>query len=174
MDEWLEREQMSEHYYALCETRGHDDARTKLALKTCWIWGDIEELATRLLRGCTPQQLLDEVEVALELREGAARDEHKALAELFEDWRDVSPRRLDKTYLYCRPTAWHNLVVRPALSHDEVRALRMHLGLSPEAFGAQLGVSRQRVYAWESHVDGQGTNAAHPTVTALLRLFWPR
>lgn len=157
----------------LFAVRGYHDARTKIAFCVCLSWWRLEACAPALLELPTPQLLLDEVEVACGLRSGESRTWHPAVAEAIGDWKHTNPVDMKGTGLLSREVRWDELGKLAPLTHDEVKALRYRLGLSPEAFGAYLGVSRQRVYAWEDHLTRLGTHAAHPTVTRLLRLFWP-
>ena len=48
------------------------------------------------------------------------------------------------------PTTRGMGLATPGPGGAEIRALRAHLGLSREAFGKRIGVSRTMVYRWES------------------------
>lgn len=158
-------EAMSAHLGDLLVRRGTGDARTRLALLACGDWERLETLWPHV-GTLAPQELLDEVEIALQLRTGERSEAHDRLAQHWEGWHSVDARSQTGVDLTAEPTPIGKLNTWP-LTYMEVRQLRAHTELTPEAFGRLLGVSRQRVYVWEE----EGTGSAHPTVSALLRLY---
>jgi DNA-binding transcriptional regulator YiaG len=159
-------EAMTDYWVAAIERRGVHDVRAKIALLVCCYWEHLEQEWTPLAT-LTPQDAVDQIELALELRTGERTQLHdKIVAHWPSDWSAIDLRSQDGIDLTAEPTPIGKLDSTP-VSSREVCHLRAYCGLTPEAFGALLGVSRQRVYVWES----EGTSSAHPTVSALLRLY---
>jgi DNA-binding transcriptional regulator YiaG len=159
-------EAMSLYLSKQFELRGLNDARAKLALIACSEW-DRLEVEWPPVTTLKPEASVDELEVALQLREGERGEAHEIFAQRWVGWRDVDLRSQVGVDLTAEPTPIGKLDHTP-LTSREVCRLRAHTGLTPEDFGALLGVSRQRVYVWES----EGTSTARSTASALLRLYW--
>lgn len=167
MDEQLGYEGLWAYYEAALTSRSLRDVRVKIAFEIMVRWERYHELVPTAYTGHA-DQLVDDAEVALGMRRGDPQPYHAALAELLSAWRSVEPHNNAGTLLLSREVYLRHLDLRP-MSVQEVRKLRAHTGLTPEKFGELFGVSRQRVYAWEQ----EGTRAAQPYLSALLRLYWP-
>lgn len=168
MEEQLNKDTVLDYYAKQVELRGSRDARVKISLFVGAYWPEYSALLPPDHTSWSVEQLLDDTEVALGLRAGPPFEHHAEVRVMLEGWKSIIAHPVDGTTLQSRPTQLGELDLRP-LSGYEVQQLRAHTKLSPERFGALLGVSRQRVYAWE----GEGTQAAQPYLSALLRLYWP-
>lgn len=167
MEEQLGVEGLWAYYGVAIDQRGLRDVRLKLVFGIIGTWEQYR-LLVPTADTMHADQILDDAEVAFGMRRGDAQPHHPALVEQLGVWRRIEPYIYDGTLLLSREVRLHDLDLRP-LGPLEVRKLRAHTGLTPERFGELFGVSRQRVYAWEQ----EGTQAAQPYLSALLRLYWP-